>query len=299
MRKTFISILLLGISSSLLAGCTLPFGQKSGIQITSTPQVEVLLNGKSVGKTPSIDENVKPGIYTVRLNPTETGMEPWEGKVTLRNGFLALLDRTFGQTNDQSSGYILSFEPISSKDSTEVVIVSEPASVSVVVDGSPMGFSNHTIDSIKEGDHTFSFSAPGYAEKIVRAKLSNGTRLTINLQLAIETIAPTPTPTPEATPSAQITPTPKTTSKSVTPTPTVAKTKVGTTLVPPYVEILDTPTGWLKVREKPSASGTELGKVNPGDRFAYEEASASGWFKIEYLQDKWGYVSSQYSKLVK
>jgi uncharacterized protein YgiM (DUF1202 family) len=68
----------------------------------------------------------------------------------------------------------------------------------------------------------------------------------------------------------------------------------------PYVEILSTPTGFLRVRESASTGATELAQVNPGDKFPYkEEDSTASWYQIEYLTGKWGFVSSTYAKLVK
>ena len=107
-------------------------------------------------------------------------------------------------------------------------------------------------------------------------------------------ITPTPTPT-IATPSATIAPE-KTT--SVTPLPKQATSSA--TIAKPYVEILTTPTGWLKVRETASTTGTELAKVNPGDKFPYKEENSTGsWYQIEYATGQWGFVSSSYAKLVK
>lgn len=297
MRTRIIKLLFLGITPLLLSGCTLNiFGQKSGIQITANPQVEVTLDGQSLGKTPIYQDSTKPGTYTIRLSPTDTSLDVWETKVNLTSGAYTVVDRQYGKTPDLSSSYILSFEKLSDKNRTEVVVVSTPNNVSVSVDGNPSGFSNAPLTSIAAGDHTFTFSTPGYEEKVVRAKVQSGLRLVINVQMATQVIIPTPTPTPLATPSASINPTP-TTKAAITPLPKQASGSA--TLTKPYVEILNTPTGFLRVRATASTSGTELAHVNPGDVFPYREQSVTGWYEIQYLTGKWGFVSSQYAKLVK
>ncbi len=292
-HKSGLSLLL--ILSIFLSGCSLPFGKKSGLQITSNPQAEILVDGKSLGKTPSVEQGLKPGLVTIRLTPIEAGLEPWEGKVELKSGYYSIVDRQFGRTADSSSGYSLVSEKLPNNNNTEITVISTPSNLPIKIDGNPAGWSNNAIQSVAPGDHSFTLETPGYATKTIRAKLIQGTRLIITVQLAIEEIVPTPTPTPIATPSA----TPTLTIKgSITPLPKQASSSA-TALTKPFVEILNTPTGWLKVREKPSVNSTEVAKVNPGDQFNYQDASISGWLQIEYLDSQWGFVSAQYAKLVK
>ena len=65
------------------------------------------------------------------------------------------------------------------------------------------------------------------------------------------------------------------------------------------VEILSTPTGFLRVRSEPSTAGEEVAQVEPGDRFPYlDKDEDTGWFKIEYEDGEEGWVSNQYAKKV-
>ena len=298
MKANIFKIGSLIILTILLSGCSINiFGQKSGIQITSNPQANVTLNGQAMGNTPVYQENNKPGTYVVRLSSTDMTLQPWEGKVNLVAGTITIVDRQLGATTDQSHGYTLSFEKLSNKTSTEVNVISLPNTSSVLIDGSPSGFTPLTSNAVIPGPHTFTLTAPGYQDKVIKASVQAGYRLVINAQMAVQVIAPNPTPT--ATPSASPTPT-----KSPVKTPTVTTlpkqaSSSATVMSKPYVEILTTPTGWLKVREQASISSAELAKVNPGDKFHYQEASAAGWLKIEYTAGEYGFVSTQYSKLVK
>lgn len=61
------------------------------------------------------------------------------------------------------------------------------------------------------------------------------------------------------------------------------------------IEILSTPTGFLNVRNSPSASGGLKTQVKPGETFDLLEENPAGWYKIK-LKDGEGWVSSQYSR---
>jgi uncharacterized protein YgiM (DUF1202 family) len=73
-------------------------------------------------------------------------------------------------------------------------------------------------------------------------------------------------------------------SGSITPTPTEAK-----------IIILQTPTGFLRVRSKPSTSETEVGRVTPGQTFTII-AEQDGWFEITLADKTDGWVSSDYAE---
>ena len=66
----------------------------------------------------------------------------------------------------------------------------------------------------------------------------------------------------------------------------------------PYVLIKPTGTGWLRVRDAASASGSELTKINVGEKFPYLK-SDNGWHQIEYAQGKNGWISGQFAEVVK
>lgn len=285
--------LILLLSSALfLSGCTLPFaGKKAGIQVTANPQAAVFLDNKSLGQTPVLQEGLKPGTYTVKVTANDTSLASWEGKVTLNPGALTVLDRQLSADAGKAHGYSLTFESLSEKTATEVNVVSFPDTVSVMVDGAPVGFTPYKNNSIASGAHTFTLTSPGYQDLVLKASVQPNHRLVINAQLGIQMIIPTPTQqvTPSATPT--LTPTP---SIEITPLP---KQATDAAIIKPYVVISSTPTGWLKVRATASSNGEELAKVNPSDKFPYLVTSGS-WFQIEYSSGKKGWVSSAYARIV-
>lgn len=296
MRTRLLRTLPILLLSVFLAGCQLnPFAKKAGIQVTSHPDANVIINGKSVGKTPYYVENTEPGNATIQMSAIDSG-QSWEGKVNLVSGTLTTVHREFGATPDKSHSYTLSFEKLANNKDSSISIISLPPNATVSIDGKPAGFTPITSD-VNTGPHVFSFTAPGYQDKIVNAAIQEGYRLVLNLTMATMDIVPIPTPTPIATASATITPKP--TTAAITPLPKQASPSA--VIATPYVEIISVAYGWLKVRETASTTGTELAKVNTGDKFPYKETETPGWYYIEYLKGSWGYVSSQaqYSKLVK
>jgi len=294
MKTNYLKLFAILTFSILLAGCDLnPFAKKAGLQVTASPAANVVVNGQSVGKTPYYDNNKKAGSYTIQMTAVDSG-QTWEGKIELLGGTLSTVHRVFGDTPEKSHSFSLSFEKLSNKKVAAVNIVSIPTSATTNIDGKPSDFTPRSLD-VDPGNHVFTFTAPGYQDKIINASIPAGYRLILNFTMAAMDITPTPTPT-IATPSAGLV-TPTTTKTSITPLPKQATSSA--TLAKPYVEILTTPTGFLRVRESALAGSTELAQVNPGDKFPYKlESSTASWYQIEYLPGKWGFVSSTYAKLV-
>ncbi len=277
------------LSASLLfAGCSIG-GKKSGIQVTANPQASVFLDNKPLGQTPVYQEGVKPGTYNIKITGQDSSLAVYEGKVTLNPGVLSVVDRQLTADPTKSFGYILSFEPLTNKTDTEVNLVSFPDTVSVMIDGAPVGFTPHKSNSVAAGGHTFTLTSPGYQDLVIKASIKPGHRLVVNAQLGAQTIVPTPTPI--ATPSASLTPTPM---NEITPLP---KQATDSAVLKPFVEILATPdNNHLKVRSENSIGNNILAIVNTGDKFPYFQTSG-GWFQIEYQKGLKGWVSASYSKL--
>ena len=284
-----LSRLILILSTSLLlGGCSFFGGKKAGIQVTANPQANIFLDNKSLGQTPVYQEGLKPGTYTLKVAASDQTLSAWEGKITLNAGALTVIDRQLAADPAKSFGYTLTFEVLANKTATEVNLISFPDTVSVMVDGAPVGFTPFKSDSIAAGGHTFTLTSPGYQDQVIKASVRAGNRLVINVQLGAQTIVPTPTPL--ATPSA--TPTPG--SVEITPLP---KQATDAAVLKPYVEINSASLGWARARAEASISSQEVAKLPHGNKYPYLSTSDS-WFQIEYLTGKKGYVSATYAKLV-
>jgi hypothetical protein len=158
---------LLLLTVFILTGCTLPFigNKKSALQINASPQATIFLNDNNVGKTPYLDENLKPGEYTIKLVPESEGeLLTWQGLVKLYPGIMTAVSRNLAASEEQTSGYTVTLEPIAEKDKARISIISTPDGVVVNLDGEPKGFTPISIDDIVEGEREIVISAPGFKE---------------------------------------------------------------------------------------------------------------------------------------
>ncbi|MCX6722643.1 MAG: SH3 domain-containing protein [Candidatus Staskawiczbacteria bacterium] len=60
------------------------------------------------------------------------------------------------------------------------------------------------------------------------------------------------------------------------------------------VKILDTPIGWLKVRDSALSNGNIIAKVYPGETYQYTQEK-DGWYNIILLNNETGWISAEYS----
>jgi len=264
-----------------LSGCSFK-KSPSALQINSTPTANVFIDGKQVGKTPYQASNLSAGEVLIKLIP-DTTSEPlvsWDGKIKLNEGVLTLIERDFASTEAGSSGQILTLEKTKNKKTASLSIVSDPDGSLVKIDGEAKGFTPLLLGEIGEGDHQIAISKDGFLEKIIKARAVLGYQLVVNAKLAQVSEG-----------SLSLTPTPSRQDSSSTSS---GRSNTEQEIAKPYVQIKDTPTGWLRVRMEPSTTATEAAKVNPGEKFPLLDEQ-SGWYKIRYGQNKEGWVSSQYA----
>lgn len=299
MKKSWF-ILIAGVLALVLAGLLVKnkfFGQPgtAALQVSTTPQATVFIDGTQVGISPFFDDNLEAGEHTIKLVPEATTdtLLPWEGKVVLAPGILTVINRNFGSSESASSGEIISLEKISSKNKAALAVVSIPDQAVVKVNDETKGFAPVLIEDLAPGDYRVTVASPGYEEKSVTAQAIAGYKLTVTAQLAqeIEGFA-------EATPSAETEEEEETDEEEETPTPKPTPKLEATPPAKPYVTIKDTPTGWLRVRMGPSTSATEAAKINPGEMYPYLNEEESGWYKIEYEEGEEGWISGVYADLV-
>ena len=286
-----LGIILLGVGIFLASKFLI--GGESGpakLKITSTPIATVFLDTQHLGKTP-YDDKVKSGEYTLKLIPESgTTAVSWQAKIKLAPGVLTYINRELGDQELTSAGEILTLEKISGK-TAEIAVLSTPDGAQVSLDGTSRGTTPLILQNIEAGDHELSVSAPGFLGRGIKVTTTLGFKLVASFQLALSSVPATPgaspTPPPAGGPSPTASPKP-----TGSPRPTITP---GAELPRPYVKILDTPTGWLRVRIEPSTSATEAAKVNPGETFPLLEEQA-GWYKIRYQGINEGWISGQYAE---
>lgn len=252
----------------------------AGLKVETNPPALVFVDSTQVGQSP-LEKLFKPGEVTVKLIPNSTtiALPTYQTKVRLSPGVYTVISRDFGKDESGSAGQTVTLEPQSAKTASLSVVVAGPDAASVLVDGQPQGFTPLIVNPVPVGDHQITVSAPGWQPRQIAAKALAGHKLVVNVKLAGSLPEPSPTPSPDSSPSAS---------------PKITTTKK------PYVEIKDTPTGFLRVRQQPSTSATEVGRVNPGDRYALL-GEQSSWYEIsvDLTATSSGWISAQYAEAFK
>ena len=277
MRLTRLILIL--STSVLLGGCSL-LGGKSRYPDHRQSPGQCFLDNKSLGQTPVYQEGLKPGTYTLKIAASDQTLSAWEGKITLNAGALTVIDRQLTADPAKSFGYTLAFEVLTNKTATEVNLVSFliPSRLWSTALRLVLRPSRATLSP----PAAISSLSPRLVIKIKSSRLRSGPA---TVSSSMFSSVPKPSfplrpPTPNATPSA----TPTLGTIEITPLPKQASSAA---VLKPYAEILSTPTGFLRVRDSASTSGTEVAKVNPGDKFPYL-ATEGAWYQIEYLTGKKG-----------
>jgi uncharacterized protein YgiM (DUF1202 family) len=246
----------------------------AGIFVDSSPISDVYINGRVVGKTP-YSNTYGAGEIMLKMVPvsTEPKLVAYETKITLVAGIETIVRRVFGTSEETSSGDVISFDKIGARE-TGLIVISIPENAQVSIDGLPQGFTPYKSTGISPAQHQITVKSPGYGDRIMTLKTLAGYRLSLFAKLAkLTEIKPIPTPKPEA------------------------KT---------YVEILTTPTGFLRVRTAPGTGGSEIGQVKPGDKYIFlSDDAATGWMEIQYEASApglpngiTGWVSGQFAKKI-
>lgn len=249
-----ISVLILMLRSSSLIIDLLGIKQKSGISITSAPvDATVFLNNEEVGKTPFEAKDLDISEYNIRLQKDQS---IWQGSVKLNAGTVAIVNRDLAADVPSSAGEVLTL-----KKGQGITLISNPKSAKVTVDGSEAGISPLNIN-LKSGEHTIIIDHQSYIKRSIRVNLPDGYNLTIVVDLALS----------EADLSTVSTPVIKTT---------------------PEVVVKDTPTGFLRVRDKPSLLGKEISQVKPGETLILLEEDGA-WDRVRLADGVEGYVSASY-----
>ena len=149
------------------------------------------------------------------------------------------------------------------------MVVSLPDKANVFLDNNPVGATPLLLKQVSESDHDLRLTLDGYKDKSLKIKTALGFKLSSLIFLGVN---PDLSNTPMASSSAIAIP---------------------TTAVP-KVLILNTPTGFLRVRESNSITSSEIAQVIPGE--SYELISEEeGWFEIKLADGRVGWISSSYA----
>lgn len=275
MKKIILYITPFIVAIILFGLAVLFINQKTGkgaLQVTASTDADVFLDGKPIGKTPLCKcenkEMIKVGEYNLRLVPKDKNLFPYEEKININNSTLTVLDRIFGEGESAS---VITLDPIKEKNTSEIMIITFPDKADVFLDNNPQGKSSTKIENVTESDHELRINKDGFIEKTLRIRTTKGFLLKAIIYLGASGEGESALPEIETT---------------VAPSPAA---------ITPRVLILETPTGFLRVRSSSSISTSETGRVIPGETFELLEEEEE-WFKIKLEDGTEGWISSQYAE---
>lgn len=247
---------------------------KGALQVTANPKSKVYINGKFIGETPlckcEAQDMLSVGEYNIRIDPQDSALTPFEEKITIAKSILTVVDRTFGK-GVTSEGSIISLTPLENKKDIQLLVISFPDTAHVLVDSSIMGSTPILQKNLTESDHEVTIKKDGYREKTIRIRTVAGYKLTVVAYLGVSL-------------AAAVTPTPSPLMPTISPTAALVK-----------VLILQTPTGFLRVRDSGSSAGLEIARVNPGETYELAQ-EGQDWYRIKLPNGQTGWISSQYAK---
>jgi hypothetical protein len=260
--------------------------EKGALQITSVPDSKVYIDNAYIGVTPlcfcpessAIDEKnrkdmLSVGEHDVRLVPTENGYVEFQERVTIEKSVLAVVDRKFAKGSG-SEGFVISLSKLPDDKENALTVVSIPDAADVYIDSVKKGQTPLQVTDLTHSDHTLTLQKDGYKTKTIQIRATDGYKLVAKGYLGIDLTAVADDST--------------TASDSATPTPSISVAKV---------RILQTGTGFLRVRDEASLGGKEVTQVSPGEEYPLLEEQ-TGWDKIQLDDGKEGWISSQYAEKV-
>lgn len=229
-------------------------GEKAGLRVSSMPEgAKVFVNEKEVGQTPYENTTLTNKEYTIRVSENEA---QWQGKVKLNFGTMTIINREISKNTTMAIGEVLSLEK-----GKGVTVLSSPNTADIEIEGKYYGKTPLHLD-VEPKEYTFLISKQGFLKRSIKATVPENYRLILNVDLSISELDLTNIST-----------------QAITETPKLI--------------VKNTPTGFLRVRDKASLSGKEIAQVSPGDELVLLEELPS-WDRVRLSDGKEGYVFVSY-----
>lgn len=297
--RVLLTLVLIFVASLGVSGCSiLPDKTKAGLQVV-TPDVpaSLFLDGQYLDKTPFINKEIKPGTYTLRIQPDNPSLVPQDTTITLQKGVLSVVIWKPGTRPELSSGVMYEMEKLPTNKGAELALVSIPDGAIVSLDTRPKNFSPVTVSDIEPGHHEFEVSLPSYETQKHTVNVVEGYRIHISIKLAKSTVTGESADNEELTDAALASPSAVAT-KTATGSAAVSSSSAKKT-APTSGTATIKPTGFLhdgveslRVRSASSSAATEVGFVPVGKSYPVL-SQGSGWVKISFDSLE-GWVSQQY-----
>ncbi len=264
MKKKIFSTILALIGISFVGFAVLLFlgvfnEQQSGVLVESDPEATVYINDVEVGKTP-YEANRESGEILLRIKPDlidGVTLDDYETKIDLVPGIRTIVKRVFRETEESSSGVVVSFDKLGGIESL-VTVVSVPDNAQVSIDGKVYGYTPLRV-KIPAGDHTLLVSSDKYLEKSLPIRVYAGYKLTASVKLAKSDKSKEPEQLAVL--------------GETTETPNLGRIKIN-----------KTDTGFLRVRSGANTGFPEIAQVKPdGEYDILEEGESASWYKIKIV----------------
>ncbi len=285
-------IFILVVSTFFLSGCSvLERKNVAGLQvITSDVASSLFLDGQYLDKTPYINKTIKPGEYTLKIQPDDTQLTPYETQISLRRGALTVITWKPGDRSENSGGIIYEMEEIKSSKG-ELSFITVPDNSIIRFDQGEQQFSPLVLRNIEPGHHQFEISLPSYEKQQHTINVIKGYRINITAKLAKAT------PPGDTNSQQQSDPTEEILENANTLTATESASISGQAVTIQPTGYFQSGTEVLKVRKTASSSAEIIGHALVGKSYPYLNETLSGWHKIEFNNQS-GWISDQFSKLL-
>lgn len=269
-------------------------GKQGDLRVESNPSASVFLDNKHIGRTPigKTSFKVDEGEHVLKIVPesTITQLSSWQGKIKVGPNLLTYVNANLAESELATAVDVMWLEKIPGKNA-ELNVFSQPDTASVLIDEETKGMTPTVIPDLPPGDHTLTIVSQGFIPRVVKIKLTPGYRLVSSVKLALspnQTASASPTPTDVLT-----NPTPSTSSKSgsVKPSPKASVTPAPGDPDRPFVIIKDNELHYLRVRQAPTKTATEVAQLKPGDKRTIYKTE-SGWYQVKYDGSNLGWISS-------
>jgi len=299
----------------LLSACNpLESKAKAGLQVeTGSLPATLFLDDQYLEKTPFINKEIKPGKYTLKIQPEDSTLSTYETEINLRKGLLTVVTWVPGPRPETSGGVIYEMEKTPENKTSELTIITIPDAGIVKVGDRDKEFAPLTLNPIDSGEKEYEVSLPSYDTQQHAVNLLPGYRTTITVKLAKSAYNPSVVASPSGSPtslteqvvSASPSQTPNVTTKPlvspiVTPAPSplsaaITPRVIGTKVTIKATNFFQNNQEVLRVR-RTAGAGETLGYAPVGGEYQYTGQTQAGWYQITF-ESQLGWVSAQYATL--
>lgn len=242
-----------------LSGCSaIGFQKFAALQVTSTPEASVLLDGRLLGKTPFYSDQLKSGSYTLKITTSDA---TYLAKIELSDGTLTVVNRGLSTNFLAQAGENLSLAP----SLKGIMITSLPPDADITIDGRYIGKTPAQITNIATGEHKVLVTKQAY----------------VNREFAIKTLS-------KYQVIAEVTLASKVAKGLATE---IAQVEASSSA---KVEIAKTFQNFVNVKKEPDAAASDIGRARTGQQLDFKGENPN-WLQVIF-EGKLGWIPKEFAK---